>query len=670
MEPLPKTQPPGEVWISVAECAAKLNICDRAVRKNASTGKYSQRYVPGHGHGRGGKVLQIALSSLPASAQAAYWSSRPVLLESEPPPDEAPDPAPALTELPEWKLREATRRAELVQEFMTMRSLAPQGSIVDALDLFCTEKGISRGTFYNHLRDWKAAPQHEKLNGLIPKAHKNRGRSLTLTEDMKCLIVSHYCREAQPFAQHTYERLSEYCENTGQYCPSRSTVRRHIASIPPSVICLSRDGADAYIRKYGYFATRDLNGLPVNAWWCIDHRQFDVLVYEDERRERMFRPWLTAIMDLRSRYFVGYHIGPIPNSTSIGLALRNAIAREVDGDLVRGFVPKNLYMDDGKDFRSAHLHGKTWRWQDLGKVEMGQDTRGVLTHLGITPIHALPYHPQSKPIEPNFRWIPYRFERTLPGWTGNSEQNRPAKLDAEIRREALLTMPELIERFPAALAEHHALPHKGIGCTPGEAFNAAGAQVSEIGGKALWLLLMKSKPLTVHRDGIRPLGQKLSFWNDGLGLHVGEKVQCRWDPADVSKVYCFTLSGDFLCLADNIPLSRMGETTEAEFHAAAARRKAARERVKTHLEDRRVAEDITHAVRTAKRKPDPPEPEPLRAVANGDTVRMIGEMDHLAASMQRGGGSRQTLSHSRGDLSLSEILDRAEAMKGDADERS
>jgi len=666
----PHSPPAVEVWLSVFECAALLGISKWAVQKSARRGRYVTRLADGQrGGGLGGKVLQIALSSLPAHAQASWWASRPA-----PAPPAPPDPAPpavSIAEVPSWKLAEAVRRAEILQWWRAFRAGLPPGTpATEAVSLFCAERGVSRSTLYSYLRAYKAAPERERLNFLLPRAHKNRNRSLALTGQMKCLVVSRYCREEQPFAQHIYEELSNFCQATGQYCPSVSTVRRTIQSIPPSVLCLSREGADAYKRKFGPVTRRDLNSLPVDAWWCIDHRQFDLLVYEDERHERMFRPWLTAIMDLRSRYFVGWSIGQIPNSTSISLALKNAIAQETTEDHVRGFLPRNLYMDDGKDYRSAYLHGKTWKWQDLGRVEASEEVKGVLHHLGITPVHALPYSPQSKPIEPNFRWIPFREERRLPGWTGNSEQRRPEKLGGEILRQELLTLPELISQFPAWLSDHHHHEHSGIGCTPAEARAAAGIQPVEIDRKAFWLLLMKSKPLTVHRDGVRPLGQNLSFWNDALGLHVNQKIQVRWDPADVSKVYCFTLGGDYICAANNIPLSQMGETTEAEYQAAASRRKAARKAVKGYVEEARIASGIIEAVKTVKRQPEAEE-MPLRAVAGGEPMRMIGQMDHMAESMQGNKQPSKISFSSRGGRTTLELLDQAEALlkeKGDHDE--
>ena len=66
-----------ETWLFVARVAAVLGISENAVQKNARRGKYVTRYVPGRRGGTSGKVLQIALSSLPAPVQRTSHAAPP-----------------------------------------------------------------------------------------------------------------------------------------------------------------------------------------------------------------------------------------------------------------------------------------------------------------------------------------------------------------------------------------------------------------------------------------------------------------------------------------------------------------------------------------------------------------------------------------------------------------
>jgi hypothetical protein len=65
-----------QIWISVKQAVSILNISDRAVRKNCSTGKYTTMPIDGNG----GKQYNILLSSLPIQAQTKYYSEKGIIL--------------------------------------------------------------------------------------------------------------------------------------------------------------------------------------------------------------------------------------------------------------------------------------------------------------------------------------------------------------------------------------------------------------------------------------------------------------------------------------------------------------------------------------------------------------------------------------------------------------
>src|ERR1022692_4184994 len=88
------------------------------------------------------------------------------------------------------------------------------------------------------------------------------------------------------------------------------------------------------------------------------------------------RPWLTAMIDMRSRKIVGTAWSATPSSHTISSALRVGI--ESFG------IPQILYVDNGKDY------------EKVGRIDFSPECSGVLVRLGIQPQYCLPRHPQSK----------------------------------------------------------------------------------------------------------------------------------------------------------------------------------------------------------------------------------------------------------------------------------
>lgn len=80
--------------------------------------------------------------------------------------------------------------------------------------------------------------------------------------------------------------------------------------------------------------------------------------------------------------------------------------------------------------------------------------------LGVKVTHALPYHPQSKPIERHFGIIEKTWVSKLPGWCRNSISERPDSfqktLESLLTNHRLLTLEEFVAHFQnVILPEYH-----------------------------------------------------------------------------------------------------------------------------------------------------------------------------------------------------------------------
>ena len=88
---------------------------------------------------------------------------------------------------------------------------------------------------------------------------------------------------------------------------------------------------------------------------------------------------------------------------------------------------------------------------------------GILPSLGVSSYHALPYHPQTKPIERYFGTIERRWISKLPGWCRCSIAERPTDfqktLNKLLQKKELLTLEEFVDYFQnTILPEYHGSP--------------------------------------------------------------------------------------------------------------------------------------------------------------------------------------------------------------------
>ena len=208
-----------------------------------------------------------------------------------------------------------------------------------------------------------------------------------------------------------------------------------------SLTCLLRDGPDRWARRYLPHREIDYTTIEPGSFYVCDHTQCDFWV---THRGAQIRPWLTAILDCRSRCIVGWHLGPTPHQDAILSAMRMAYRDWA--------IPERMRIDNGKDFTSKLLTGITKRERDQLRREYGRDwhkalqrdtdlvtctdTRwlGITGELGIELIYAIPYSPWSKgQVERWFGTFHGQCGKTFATYCGNSTLTRPDCLE-EIRR--------------------------------------------------------------------------------------------------------------------------------------------------------------------------------------------------------------------------------------------
>jgi putative transposase len=214
-------------------------------------------------------------------------------------------------------------------------------------------------------------------------------------------------------------------------------------------------------------------------------------------------------------------------------------------------VPEVLKTDNGKDYVSNHM------------------TR-VLFDLGIEQTLCPPFQPWHKPyIERALGTFSHDLLELLPGFAGHNVTERQQIRSRQSFGERMYTKSKEIELklTPVALQEfcdnwcagYHHRPHSGLdGKTPFEIVTNWQQPIKRVeNDRALDLLLAEAPGrngrYTIRKEGlvIQENGIKIEYIAPGLGARVGDKVQVRYDPIDLGRMYVFSEHFEFICIACN-----------------------------------------------------------------------------------------------------------------------
>ncbi len=580
-----------EAWLDLAPVGTLEGCTRRKIQKNISEGVYPEGLIRQVvAAAPGGYKWQVHVSALSPEAQSRYWADRTATVEdrieailarqTEPPAEPTRDQVLSSSGK---ELRKAAHKAALVEEFKALGSKAEKAA-------FAARHHLPLSSLYR----WSGTYDGTAASLVRPFGLK------TLTPERQTarqLAVDLYLRPERPTPEQVLRALAA---TLGEAAPSRATLYRWLSDEE----LLGGRGTSAYIRhgEKVYRDTaepvrrRDWSLIPVNHTWVGDHHQLDLLCILPGGA--IGRPWLTAWQDGHSRAIVGHTINEQPNATEIGLALRNGILPE-DGEPFQG-VPGQLYVDNGKDYRSKLLNGET---VPVFRQEQADPIWGMLGHLGIKTRFCEPYHGKSKPIERFFGTLEKGWICLMKGYCGRSPQHRPEQLAADVKatqlfldsqgrrgERRLLTWWEMEIEVGEAIRAYNRRPHTSLGwsagrgyATPIEAY-AAGlpASVRIPSREVLDVLVLPSAARQVRNDGIHVA--RMAYWHPDLAPHVGQDVEVRYNPRGRQEILVLR-KGAFVAWAQAQPGAAPFAETEEEldelraFLAGNARlRKSYRER--------------------------------------------------------------------------------------------
>jgi transposase InsO family protein len=495
---------------------------------------------------------------------------------------------------------------------------------------------------------WSWYAQYRKLGyaGLVDRVRSDKGkpRFFKAHPAIRAYLENKYLGERLSI-RLVYEALRrdwQSLETKGTRPPSYATVRSYLNQLPKPLVILSREGKRQFKERCEPYLLTDFESLIPNQIWVSDHGQHDVWVRNDVfsgvSANTAIRPWLTAVVDMRSRKIVGTAWSATPSSQTISSALRVAI--ENFG------IPQSLVIDNGKDY------------EKIGRIDFSPECSGVLVRLGIQPHYCLPGHPQSKLIESWFGTVRKRFDGLWPSYCGASPTARPEPCtDVLKEHQAFLKGKRKSSLLPLASAfiatarqwieEYNSQhPHTGPGMngrTPDEVFTELlppGQRRLVECPELLYALFWDRQRRKVSEGGCVQLYGERYEPADGeslakLFLEIERDVIVACDPANLGEAIALDLDGRFLGRLRAQKLIARGPLSHEDIRASMRIRRTARKAISDYVQGlsriRGRAGDyseITHLQNQAgipkeeKHSPLPPliYPQDLKIPANPDFI--------------------------------------------------
>lgn len=527
------------IWLSIKECAKLLSCSQKTIYRKVYKNQIECRYVTGRG-GNHGKQLQILLSSLPPAAQDKFFNT----------------PKESKTDI----LKEYTGKERAKADFK-LRAVTEYRYTSLSADDFLKEfnENYNSNVTKSQLFRWQKKEKEGGFASLIDQRGKNSGQHSAISEEAWEFFQNLYLDQNQRSIQICYDYTKKFFD-----VPSISSFRRKVKTIPYNVLVYHRNGAKAFNDRCIPDMSRDVTTLQSNEIWCSDHHRIDVFT-KDATGKKITRMWLTIFQDVRSNKIVSALCRDAePNATAIKMCLKEGIEKYG--------IPRNVYFDNGKDYRSKYFD------KDFPV--------SLVNQLGIHCMYAQKYHGQSKICERTFRTFEDRFGKMFPTYTGKDAKCRPEKM--QIPNNKILELAPDKDVFIKLLYEwiedFNNLPSKGKACqgkTPNIVYqeNLKNKTVLQDEG-VLDILCGTFEERVINKNGINFKNRQ--YTNDLLISHMGEKVIVNYSPENFDRLNVFDLNMQAICVAVPKIVSPYRTATEEDFKRAAAEKKKARKAIETN----------------------------------------------------------------------------------------
>lgn len=531
-------------WLKVKEVAELLGVTDSAIKKAVKKNKYEYRHVDGIG--QGGKQLEIALESLPQEAQNKYNKVQEEVVYKE------------VTQFTGKQREEANFKALIVEQYKRSQ-LSPDDFVKDFNERN-PDSVITKSQLFRWQRKYKSGDVADLID---MRGGHNRGQ-ITIPPDAWEYFYALYMTLQKRSVQRCWELTRLEYPNI----PTVSTFERNLTTIPKLVMIYYREGEKAFNDAL-VSMERSREDIASNDIWFSDHHLVDVAVINN--RGKVFRPWLTVFFDARASKVISFIVrDKSADATVIKQCLR--LGMEKYG------VPKELYFDNGKDYREKSFNADF--------------PISLVKQLGINMIYATPYHGQAKTVERFFGTMEDRFCKLLPTYLGKDAKQRPENMRVTFDKlkDKALTMEQFIKALENYFVEYNNTPSGGIdmnGKCPEQVYCENLHTVTEVKDKSILRILCGTfDERIVQKNGVQYQGR--FYYHTELLAHQGEKVVINADPYNMDELNIFDTDMRAICKAPAKVRTPFRHTTQEQIKEAMKEKKEARKMIQRYAPTREL----------------------------------------------------------------------------------
>lgn len=531
-------------WLKVREVAELLEVTDSAIKKAVKKNKYKYRHVDGIG--QGGKQIEIALESLPQEAQNKYNNVQEEITYKE------------VTQFTGKQREEANFKALIVEKYRKSQ-LSPDDFVKDF-----NERNPDSVITKSQLFRWQRKYKSGDVADLVDKRGGHNRGQITIPPDAWEYFYSLYMTLQKRSIQRCWELTRLEYPNI----PTVSAFERNLTTIPKLVIIYYREGEKAFNDAL-VSMERSREDIAPNDIWFSDHHLVDVAVINN--RGRVFRPWLTVFFDARASKVISFIVrDKSADATVIKQCLRLGIEKYG--------VPKELYFDNGKDYREKSFNADF--------------PISLVKQLGINMIYATPYHGQAKTVERFFGTMEDRFCKLLPTYLGKDAKQRPENMRVTFDKlkDKAPTMEKFIELLTIYFEQYNNTQSGGIdmnGKCPDQVYYENLHTKTKVKDENILRMLCGTfDERTVQKNGVQYQGR--FYYHTELLAHQGEKVIINADPYNMDELNIFDTDMRAICKAPAKVRTPFRHTTQEQIREAMKEKKEARKMIQRYAPTREL----------------------------------------------------------------------------------
>ena len=609
------------VYVTLEEAAGLEGITYYALQMKRNRNPEAFKIKTERPKSGGKERVLVSITSLSSKAQKAYYQGRKIE-ESKViamPPRKGINLAEleAFTGTARYRelIADAEKAAAAASEFIKYDAVWGDNQKKELAERIAEQYGMSTRTLYRNVgkyRNGGTAALIRLPNKFLKKQFIDRP---SIRPEVEELIRAEYLQLYGPRPSHIKIKVEMFCQMKDLPAPGKDSIYRYIRDMDkyePDLVCLAREGEEAYNKKYGFKVHREDPKL-ANQVWEGDHHLCDFFVSYNGKPAR---PWLTIWFDVCTRTVRGYTLAIQANGRTITLALRHGILKKrlpeykisearpaLTATLARlGMLPENveklagtesplfgmpseLYIDNGKDYKAALAKGRKHKdWEYTAEL------RSYCELTKTEKRYCTQYTPWAKGhCERWFGTFADTVSRYMPGYCGKDNKKRPAGLDeyALAKRGELLTLEEAYLILEFAVYRYHNIKHDSLGMTPFEKVARTALARTEIPDERdLDICLMNVDKAHVSKSGISKFGTKSNpryYTHPDLDKYIGQNIVIRYDPNRIDEILCFDpkRSGQYICSATTryLPFGATADAVKEHVKRQGHRRKELREQV-------------------------------------------------------------------------------------------